>query len=164
MLCRIEFLRREVLELAKAFDAGIDRALEGAHRHFKGVAGVEHQRVGIRYQRVPVGCIHIGAHTPRGIDAGIAERDDLLFQPHLRRWNGMASAVEYFSSRWSSRPPNRSPCCSASAKAAMPSSLPASEPLMPSWASSTLPFRPSAAHSARRGSRSARKSGSAANW
>ena len=42
--------------------------------------------------------------------------------------------------------------------------LPASVPLMPSWASSTLPVRANSAHRARRGSRSSRKSDSRANW
>ena len=37
-------------------------------------------------------------------------------------------------------------------------------PLMPSCASSTLPFSPRPAQIARNGSRSSRKSGSAANW
>src|SRR5262245_39067936 len=47
MLFRSQFACRKILELAKTLDAGIDRALEGAHRDFEGVAGVEHERPGI---------------------------------------------------------------------------------------------------------------------
>src|ERR1700722_8730462 len=42
---RIEVTRREILELAEAVDAGIDRAREGAHRDLEGVAGIDQQRV-----------------------------------------------------------------------------------------------------------------------
>src|SRR5262245_17904796 len=44
MLCGVELLRRKILELAKALDAGIDRAFKSAHRDLEGVAGVEHER------------------------------------------------------------------------------------------------------------------------
>src|SRR3954452_20444816 len=46
VLCRIELLCSKILELPETPDARIDRALERAHRHLEGVAGVEHQRVG----------------------------------------------------------------------------------------------------------------------
>src|SRR5664279_3294212 len=42
----VEFARGEILELAEACNAGIDRARKGAHPHLKGVAGIEHQRIG----------------------------------------------------------------------------------------------------------------------
>src|SRR6476620_9647595 len=45
---RVEFFRGEFLELSKAPDAGVDRALERAHRHLESVAGVDHQRIGRR--------------------------------------------------------------------------------------------------------------------
>src|SRR5262245_46172733 len=84
MLLRIECACRELLELAEAFYAGIDRALERAHRDLESVARVENQRLGIRNQLVPTGSFHVSAHSPGGIDAGGAERDDLLLQPHLQ--------------------------------------------------------------------------------
>src|SRR4051794_21659822 len=42
---RIELLGRKNLELAKALDARVARAVERPHRHLEGVPGVEHQRV-----------------------------------------------------------------------------------------------------------------------
>ena len=48
--------------------------------------------------------------------------------------------------------------------ASIASGVPARVPLMPSWASSTLPFSARPAQMARSGSRNSRKSGSAANW
>src|SRR6185312_12939320 len=48
--------------------------------------------------------------------------------------------------------------------ASMASVVPATVPLIPSWASRTVPLMDSPAHSARSGSRSSRKSGSGANW
>ena len=61
--------------------AGIDRALECPHRDLKGIAGVEHQRIGCRDQVVPVGGIDIGADLPGRIGHGIPKRHDFLFQP-----------------------------------------------------------------------------------
>src|SRR4051794_5506077 len=42
MLRRIELVCGKILELAKALDAGVDRAVERPHRHLEGVPGVEH--------------------------------------------------------------------------------------------------------------------------
>src|SRR5437879_8246239 len=61
VLRRIELLRGKILELAKAPDSGIDRALERSHRHLEGVAGVEQQRVGCCDQRVPLGGVDVSA-------------------------------------------------------------------------------------------------------
>src|SRR4051794_19836961 len=79
---RIEPARGEFLDLAEIFDAGIDRAFESAHCALEGVAGIEYQRVGGRYQRVPVGGIDIGADLPRRVGVRSPERDDLLLQLH----------------------------------------------------------------------------------
>src|SRR5438552_10299970 len=46
VLRRVELFRGELLELPKAFDAGIDGAFKSAHRHLERVAGIDHQRVG----------------------------------------------------------------------------------------------------------------------
>jgi len=86
-----------------------------------------------------------------------------LFNLIFRRRNGIAVACENFSSRLSSRPPNRGPRPSSATSAAIASVLPANVPLMPSWASSTLPFSSCSVQIARSGSRSSRKSGNAAN-
>src|SRR6201993_2643463 len=83
MLGRIEMLRGKVLELAKALDAGIDRALERAHRHLEGVAGIEQERVGLGDHCVPFGGLDIGADLPRRVSSHIAERHDLPLEPHL---------------------------------------------------------------------------------
>src|SRR3954466_8470174 len=48
----IELLGRKIFELAKAPDAGVERAVERTHRHLEGVPGVEHQRIGRRDERV----------------------------------------------------------------------------------------------------------------
>src|SRR6266481_5526905 len=65
VLCRIEMLGGEFLELAKAPDTRIDRAFKGPHRDLEGVAGIDHERVGGRDQRVPVRGIDIGADLSR---------------------------------------------------------------------------------------------------
>src|SRR5437868_11735715 len=54
VLCRVELLRGEFLELPKAFDAGIDGAFKSAHRHLERIAGIDHQGVGRCDQLVPV--------------------------------------------------------------------------------------------------------------
>src|SRR4051794_2749508 len=54
MLGGIEMARREILELAKALDARIDRAFERAHRHLKFVSCIDDERVAGRDQRIPV--------------------------------------------------------------------------------------------------------------
>src|SRR3954467_7682475 len=74
----IEFFCGEILELPKVPDAGIDGAFKRAHRNFEGVAGVDDERVGLGYQRVPVRRLDIGADKLRRIDVGIPERDDFL--------------------------------------------------------------------------------------
>src|SRR6476659_528420 len=92
VFCRVGFLRGEFPKLSKAPDAGIDRALERAHRHLESVAGVDHQRIGRRYQFVPVCRFDIGADPLRRIDGGIPERDDFFleadFQPLERHLSG----------------------------------------------------------------------------
>src|SRR4030095_4467058 len=74
VLGRVELLRGKFLELSKAFDAGVDRALEGAHRHLESVAGVDHQRVGRCDQLVPVCRLHIGGAPPGRVDCPLASR------------------------------------------------------------------------------------------
>src|SRR6476620_10392154 len=80
---RIELLRGKFLELPEARDAGINRAIKRSHRDLERVAGVDHERIGLGDQRVPLGRLDIDADLPRWIDIGIAERDDLLLQPDL---------------------------------------------------------------------------------
>src|SRR6478609_1348911 len=80
----IEMARGKILELAKALDAGIDRAFERAHRHLKFVSYIDDERVGGCDQRIPVGWIDVGADLLRRIGGGVAERDDLLLQPDLQ--------------------------------------------------------------------------------
>src|SRR6187397_1641383 len=55
VLCRVEAVCGEILELPKTPDAGIDRAGKGAHRYLERIAGVDDERVGRRDQRIPVG-------------------------------------------------------------------------------------------------------------
>src|SRR5882672_6205721 len=54
VLRRVEFLRGEFLELPKAFETGIDRALKSAHRHLERAAGIDDKCVGRCNQLVPV--------------------------------------------------------------------------------------------------------------
>jgi len=82
----------------------------------------------------------------------------------LSRWNGIAAAVENFNSRLSSRPANNGPSRNSAISAATFCRSPAMVPLMPSVASSSVPFRPSRSQSSRSGARNSRKSGSATNW
>ena len=63
-----------------------------------------------------------------------------FFSRIFSRANGIVAARENFSSRLSSRPPNSAPSRNSAISASIASALPASVPLMPSWASSTLPF------------------------
>src|SRR5262249_54066078 len=44
VLCRIKLFSDEIPELAKACEAGIDRAVESAHGDLESVAGVEQER------------------------------------------------------------------------------------------------------------------------
>src|SRR5260221_10560253 len=83
MLRRVERLGGKILELAEARNLGIDRAVERAQCDLEAVAGVDHERVGRRDQRIPVARLDIGADLPRRIGNGCAERDDLPLQPHL---------------------------------------------------------------------------------
>ena len=76
--------RGEILELSEAPDAGVERTFEGAECDLEGIAGVDHQRVRCSDQRIPVGRIDIDADLARRIGAGIAERDDFLFQPDFQ--------------------------------------------------------------------------------
>ena len=152
--------RGKILELPKTLDAGIDRAFERAHRDLECIAGVDHQRVGCRDQRVPVGGVDIDADLPRRIGGRVAEGDDLLLQPDFqprKRHGGGRTRISARDCRAGRRTGRR---------AAIPrparrwiAGSPASVPLMPSCASSTLPFSPRPAQIARSGSRSSRKSG-----
>ena len=88
-------------KLAKTFGAGIKGPLEAAHRHFIGVAGVDHQGAGIGDQPVPVLGPHIGAHrraSGRGCACGwglhwfyrrAAHGDDLALESHLEPMEGL---------------------------------------------------------------------------
>ena len=135
--------RGKILELPKTLDAGIDGAGESAHRDLEGIAGVDQERVRRGDQIVPVGGIDIGADLPRRIGLGVAEGDDLLFQPDLQPLKRHRLALARISvrdgraGRRTAPPLRNSPTSSSMAPA-----LPASVPLMPSWASSTLPFSP----------------------
>src|ERR1700733_9834985 len=81
---RIEMTCDKIPELSKAADARVKRAHESAHRDLERVAGVEHQGVRPRDQRVPVGGLDIDAGLPSGIQSGGAEGDDLFFQPDFQ--------------------------------------------------------------------------------
>src|SRR6478736_1785338 len=81
---RIEMARGEILELTETCQSRIDRTLEGAKRDLEGVARVEHQRVGHVDQSVPIRRLDINADLPGRINIGVAECDDLLFQPDLQ--------------------------------------------------------------------------------
>ncbi len=70
----------EILELPKTLDARIYGAGEGAHRHLKGVAGIDQERVGRRDQIVPVSGVDIDADLPGRVGLSRAEGDDLLLQ------------------------------------------------------------------------------------
>src|ERR1700730_6104228 len=61
---RIEMARGKILELPKTPYAGIEGAGKCAHRNLECVAGVDHQRIGTRDQRVPVGGGDIHAGLP----------------------------------------------------------------------------------------------------
>src|SRR5437762_6696572 len=51
---RIKCLRGKLLELPKAFDAGIECAFEGAHRKFERIRSVDHERIRRCDPRVPL--------------------------------------------------------------------------------------------------------------
>ncbi len=76
--------RGEILELPETPDAGVDGAGKGAHRHLEFIAGVDHQRVGRRDQRVPVGRVDIDSDLAGRIGRGVAESDDLFLQADLQ--------------------------------------------------------------------------------
>src|ERR671912_2394439 len=80
---RVELAPHEILELAEAADPWIDRALEGARLDLEGVARVEQHEAWRVEQRVPPRRGHIGSLEPVGIDPWIAQRHDLLLEPHL---------------------------------------------------------------------------------
>src|ERR1700755_3462551 len=63
-LCGLEMARGEFLELPERRDLRIERAVERAHRHFEGVTGVEHQRVGPVDQSIPFGRADMDADLP----------------------------------------------------------------------------------------------------
>src|SRR3984893_15308669 len=81
---RIEMARGKILELPKTPYAGIDGAGKCAHRNLEGVAGVDHQRIGTRDQRVPVGGVDIRAGLPVRVGRAVAEGYELVFQPSLQ--------------------------------------------------------------------------------
>ena len=86
---RIEMARGKSLELPKAPDAGIDRAVERAHRHLEGVARVDHERVGRCDQRVPIRRLDIGADLPGRVN-GVSPRVTIsFFSRNFSRANGM---------------------------------------------------------------------------
>ena len=164
VLRRVEFLRGEILELPKALDAGIDRAFEGAHRHLEGVAGVDDKRVGRRDQRVPVGGIDIGADLPRRIDRGIAERDDFLLQPDLQpleRHLGSAREFEFEIVEPAAEQGAVLQFADERVDGFIAARNRAVDALMRQQHAA---LQPEAGAIARSGSRSSRKSGSAANW
>ena len=72
-----------VRKLAEAAGAGIDGARERPGGDFVGVAGVDHDGVGVRDQRVPVMRGYIGADAGEGVDPLYPQRHDFLFQPHF---------------------------------------------------------------------------------
>ena len=113
---------------------GIDRALERAHRHLEGVAGVDHQRVGRGDQRVPVGGVDIGADLPGRIGGRVAERDDLLLQPHLQpaERHRLGAREFQFEIVEPAAEQRRRAASSCDQRVDRRPSLPASVPLMPS--------------------------------
>ena len=70
-------------KFAEAGGLRIDRAFEGTDLHFVIVARVDHDRLRIRNQRVPVLGRDIGANPGKRIEIGLAHGHDLFFQPHL---------------------------------------------------------------------------------
>ena len=75
--------RNPIRELAERRRARIDGVAERAERHLVVVARIDHDRVGIGDQRVPVGRLDIGAGIRQRVDVVDAHRHDLLLQPHL---------------------------------------------------------------------------------
>src|SRR5450755_2649308 len=81
---RIEMAGGKILELPKTPYAGIDGAGKCTHRNLECVAGVDHQRIRTRDQRVPVCGVDINADLPGRVGMAVAEGNDLLFQPDLQ--------------------------------------------------------------------------------
>ena len=79
----VELVADEVLELAEARDARIDRPGEGAHPDLEIVARIEQHDAGLVHEPVPLVRRHIGPHPAQRIGLGIAEGHDLLLEAHL---------------------------------------------------------------------------------
>ena len=76
-------------KLPKGGRSGIDGPSKRSHGHLIGIAGVDHQGLGIRDQGVPVLGVHVGAHRHGGIHLRPADRDNLPFEPHLEAVEGL---------------------------------------------------------------------------
>ena len=161
---RVEFARDEILELAETADVR-DRSRP------RRCPSPLRRRCGCRSPAYPADRSARSSRSGRrksptcrvGSTAGSPSVTISFFSRTFSRWNGIADAVENFSRGRSSRPPNRRPSRNSSIKASIAPDAPARVPLMPSCASSTLPFNWRPAQVARSGSRSSRKSGRAAN-
>ena len=70
-------------EIAEGGRIRIEGSFETPHGHLVGVAGVDHQGVGVGDQGVPVLGGHIGSHRSSGIDLRPTDRHDLPLNPHL---------------------------------------------------------------------------------
>ena len=72
-------------KLAKSCGARINRTLKAADRHLVGVAGVNHQGVGVGDQGIPLPRGHVGAHLRGqiGTHLGLTHGHDLALEPHF---------------------------------------------------------------------------------
>ena len=74
----------------------VDRAVERTDGHLVIVTRVDHDRIGIGDQRIPVLRLDISAGAFPGIDAALAHRDDLGLEPHLHPLEGQGGRVRQF--------------------------------------------------------------------
>lgn len=85
-------LRRKRIEpcrkLSERSRSRIDRAFECPNRNFINIARIDHDRVRIGDQRVPVLRIDVDAGLPRGVEVTLAHGHDFLLHAHLHATEG----------------------------------------------------------------------------
>ena len=74
---------KPVGKVAEANRLRVDRTGEGTNRDLVSVTRVDHDRVGIGDERVPISGLHVGSGVHAGIKAWLAHGDDLALNAHL---------------------------------------------------------------------------------
>ena len=80
---RAEMLFNPVRKIPKRLRSRVQRTDEAPHGHLVAISSVDHQRVGIIHQLIPVVRVHVGAHIAAWISTRLTQADDFALATGL---------------------------------------------------------------------------------